>query len=78
MPLILISPEVEDLADQVQRMPQYEPLIQALFDEAYEQNHEEFKGALSEARDNLGFILAESWRRLSPHFLNYDDVGEAV
>ncbi len=74
----LISPEVEDLADQVQRMPQYEPLIQALFDEAYEQNHEEFKGALSEARDHLGFILAETWRRLSPHFLNYDDVGEML
>ena len=34
----LISPEVEDLADQVERVPEYQGLIQSLFDRAYALN----------------------------------------
>jgi hypothetical protein len=74
----LISPEVEDLADQLQRRPEYESLIQALFDEAYGQNHAGFKRALLEARDVLGCLLAETWRRLTADSLNYDDVAEML
>ncbi len=74
----LISPEVEDLADQLQRKPEYDTAIQALFDEAYAQNRDGFKRALLEARDILGYLLAETWRRLSPDSLNYDDVAEAL
>jgi hypothetical protein len=71
----LIRPEVEDLADQVQRVPAYEPLIQALFDEAYAVDPGGFREALLEARDYLGFALAETWRRLPAESLNYDDVA---
>ena len=71
----LISPEVEEFADQVQRVPEYEPLIQALFDEAYAINPEGFREALLEARDYLGLALAETWRRLPAESLNYDDVA---
>lgn len=71
----LISPEVEELADQMQRVPEYEPLIQALFDEAYAINREGFREALLEARDYLGLALAETWRRLPAESLNYDDVA---
>jgi hypothetical protein len=71
----LIRPEVEDLADQVQRVPAYEPLIQAFFDEAYAANPEGFREALLEARDYLGLALAETWRRLPAESLNYDDVA---
>ena len=74
----LISPAVEDLADQLQRRPEYETAIQALFDEAYAQDRDGFKRALLEARDILGYLLAETWRRLSPDSLNYDDVAEAL
>ena len=31
----LIGPQVEDLADQVERVPEYQGLIQSLFDRAY-------------------------------------------
>jgi hypothetical protein len=71
----LIKPEVEDLADQVQRVPEYEPLIQALFDEAYAVDPEGFREALLEARDYLGLALAETWRRLPAESLNYEDVA---
>jgi hypothetical protein len=71
----LIRPEVEDLSDQVQRVPEYEPLIQALFDEAYAVDRAGFREALLEARDYLGLALAETWRRLPAESLNYDDVA---
>lgn len=74
----LISPAVEDLADQLQRRPEYETAIQALFDEAYAQDRDGFKRALLEARDILGYLLAETWRHLSPDSLNYVDVAEAL
>lgn len=70
-----ISPQLEDLADRVERQPEHADLIQALFDESYVENHDEFKGALLETRDTLGYCLAETWSRLSPHYLDYDDVG---
>jgi hypothetical protein len=74
----LISPQVEDLADQVERLPEYEGLIQSLFDEAYPRDPQGFKEALLEARDYLGTALAGTMQRLSPHYLNYDDVAEAL
>lgn len=74
----LISPEVEDLADQLQRRPDYADAIQVFFDEAYPRDPAGFKIALLEARDYLGTALARTWERLSPHYLNYDDVGAAL
>jgi hypothetical protein len=74
----LISPEVEDLADRVQYVPAYEPLIQALFDEAYRDNPAGFKEALLDARDYLGRALALTWRRLPPSSLNYEDVAAVL
>jgi hypothetical protein len=74
----LISPEVEDLADRVERLPEYEGLIQSLFDQAYGQDPAAFKQALLEARDYLGRALAHAWGRLSPDYLNYSDVAGAL
>ena len=74
----LISPEVEDLADQLEYRPEYEELIHSLFADAYAQDPQGFKMALLETRDTLGLLLAGAWSRLSPHFLNYDDVGDAL
>jgi hypothetical protein len=70
----LISPEMEHLVDLIERRPEYEALIQSLFDETFEANAEGFKGALVDARDQLGLYLAQTLIRLSPHHLNYDDV----
>ncbi|MDH3597520.1 MAG: hypothetical protein OEM93_22005 [Rhodospirillales bacterium] len=74
----LIDPEVEALSDQIEKHPDYADLIQSRFDAAYEGNHSGFKEALLDARDYLGNALAETWGRLSPHFLNYDDVGRVL
>ena len=74
----LISPEVEDLADQLEYRPEYADLIQALFDEAYVVDPAGFKEALLDTRDTLGLLLAGAWSRLSPHFLNFEDVGDAL
>jgi hypothetical protein len=67
----LISPEVEDLADLVERQPAYDDVIQALFDEAYAHDPAGFRRALVDARDTLGGYLAATWQRLSPHGLTY-------
>lgn len=59
-------------------MPEYEPLIQVLFDQAFDVDPPGVREALLEARDALGFMLAETWRRLSPHRLGYDDVAAVL
>jgi hypothetical protein len=74
----LISPDVEDLADQVQYVPEYEPLIQALFDDAYAVDPYGFREALLDARDDLGHALAQTWQRLRPYSLNYEDVADVL
>ena len=74
----LIGPEVEDLADQVERVPEYQGLIQSLFDRAYALNQVAFKQAFLEARDYMGRALAHTWRQLSPDYLNYEDVAAAL
>jgi hypothetical protein len=74
----LISPKVEDLADQVQYVPQYEPLIQALFDDAYAADPGGFREALLDARDDLGRALAQTWQRLRPHGPSYESVAAAM
>jgi hypothetical protein len=73
----LISPAVEDLFDQVERLPESEGIIQALFDQAYDRHSHHFREALLEARDYLGVALARLWKRLSADDLNYADVGAA-
>jgi hypothetical protein len=74
----LIGPEMEHLADLVERQPEYEALIQSLFEETFEGNPDGFKGALVDARDQLGSYIAQALVRLSPHHLNYDDVAAVL
>jgi hypothetical protein len=74
----LISPEMEDLADVVEQQPEYEGLIQGMFDDVYARDPGGFRGALLDARDCLGLYLALTWQRLSPHSLNYIDVAAAL
>lgn len=69
----LISPEMEQLMDAVERSPEYQGVIQDLFDQAYD--HDRFRGAFLEARDYLGVALAATWQRLSSSpRLSYEDV----
>ncbi len=74
----LISEYLADLSGRISDEPVDENEIQSLFDEAYQDHHQEFKHALWEARDYMGTGLARTWSQLSPDYLRYDDVGATL
>lgn len=74
----LISHSAEDLSDRLAYWPDYDRVIQPIFDTAYAAAPEGFRDALVAARDTVGIYLAETWRRLSPDNLAYADVGAAM
>jgi len=71
----LIARDVADLTEQVKKRPEYAATIQTVFDAAYPGQREGFRAALIEARDYLGVALAETWKRLSPDFFDYEEVA---
>ena len=70
-----ISPEMEDLSDKLLATPDYAPVMQELFDEAYAARPDDFKDALIEARDILGTYLADTWDVIDRNDLNFVDVA---
>ena len=70
-----MTPEMEDLSDKLLATPDYAPIMQRLFDEAYLNNAERFKLALVDARDILGTYLADTWQLLHRNDLNFVDVA---
>lgn len=74
----LIGPELEALADQVQRKPEYENFVQARFDKAFVADPTGFREAFLHARDLVGSYLAETWRRLPADLLTFAEVGAAL
>ena len=56
----LISPEVEHLADVVEQRPEYEPANPSPVRRDVRANPDGFKGALLDARDQLGLYLAQA------------------
>ncbi len=74
----LISPEMEDLSDQLEWNPEYSDVMQAMFDERYADDPEGFRLSLLQARDYLGSYLADTWMMLDPDLLSYFGVGQAL
>ena len=74
----LFSAGAEDLSDRMEDLPDYHQIVQPIFDDAYAAAPDGFRDALVAARDTIGIYLAETWRRLSPHHLGYDDVGRTL
>jgi hypothetical protein len=74
----LFDAALEDLADRVQRVPEYEHLVQAGFDRAYASDGAGFRKAFADSRDLMGRYIAEAWRRLTPDYLTYSAVGAAL
>ncbi|WP_198021774.1 hypothetical protein [Mesorhizobium sp. WSM3224] len=74
----LITQNQEDLSDKLEDSPDYFRVIQPMFDEAYAASPWEFREALVASRDELGMLLAETWRRLSPDDLSYAEVGDTL
>ena len=73
----LIGHEVEDMSDRLLATPDYAPIMQALFDRAFDRNPDGFKEALLLARDLLGTYLADTWSLLNADDLNYSYVAKA-
>jgi hypothetical protein len=54
------------------------PVIQSVFDTVYRRNDLAIRAALMEARDYLGLVLAETWKRLSLDFIRYEDIARTL
>ncbi len=74
----LIGASIAGLARGITRHPEHEADIQAAFAAAYSKARNGFRAALAEARDYLGQAFAETWKRLSPQYLDYADVADAL
>ena len=74
----LIGRDLAMLSDQLLDHPEHEPVVQSAFSAAYRYRYQEFRAALLDARDYLGFALAETWKRLPARFLDYEDVGNVL
>ncbi len=70
----LISSELEDLSDRLEGDPEYQRIIQPLFDQAYAENPDGFADALIASRDYMGFAMAAIWERLTIETLDFADV----
>ena len=71
----LISPTLIELS---YLSPEQAEALQRPFAEAYQGHHRNFKQALVAARDYMGLLLATGWGRLSPDYLNYNHIGQAL
>lgn len=74
----LISAELDHASGRVSGILADDPAIEVAFASAYEGRHEAFKAVLMQTRDYLGTGLAHAWRRLSPRYLTYLDVLDAL
>ncbi len=74
----VIDPEMEDLSDELEGTPEYNAIMQDLFDEHYAADPEGFRVALIEARDLLGSYLADAWEMLDADMLSYFGVERAL
>ena len=74
----LISADLDRASGRVSGVTVDDPEIEARFAAAYEGRHEAFKAVLLKTRDYLGTGLAHAWRRLSPSYLTYLDVLDAL
>jgi hypothetical protein len=72
----LIGPEVEDLSDRLLATPEYAPVMQDLFDQAFDRNPDGFKEALLLTRDTFGTYLADTWSQINYDDLTYIHVAE--
>ncbi len=73
----LISRIVAEATRRVRNHPENAAAVQPTFDAAFADHCEEFRAALVEARDFMGFALAETWNRLSADYFTYEQVAEA-
>jgi hypothetical protein len=73
-----IGRQLEEISDRMEGSPDYMAELQDDFDRAYAIRPDRFRDALLRARDLLATLLVETWGRLSPDWLDYTDVHDAM
>jgi hypothetical protein len=74
----VISREVAEATRRIRSRPENVEMVQTAFDAAFADRYEDFRAALIEARDTMGFMLAETWNRLTADYFTYLDVAETM
>ena len=74
----LIPRNVAEATRRVRNSPENAEMVQPAFDAAFADRYEDFRAALIEARDIMGFMLAETWKRLTADYFTYLDVAETM
>jgi hypothetical protein len=74
----LIPRDVAEATRLVRNSPENAPALQPVFDAAFADRYEEFRAVLVEARDTMGFMLSETWKRLTADYFTYRDVAETM
>jgi hypothetical protein len=67
----VIARDVSEALRQVRKYPEIATIVQPVFEAAYPEGFEDFRSALIEARDYMGYALAETWNRLTPDDFSY-------
>jgi hypothetical protein len=74
----VISRDVAEATRRVRSRPENVEMVQPAFDAAFADRYEDFRAALTEARDTMGYVLAETWKRLTADYFTYVDVAETM
>jgi hypothetical protein len=73
-----ISANLEQISDLLEGSEEYGEQLQDDFDLAYATHAELFRESLIYARDVLATLLIETWERLSPNYLHYTGIEQAM
>ena len=74
----IIPRNIADATRRVRNHPENAQLVQPAFDAAFADRYGDFRTALLDARDYMGFALAGTWKSLSADYFTYSDVAEAM
>ena len=74
----LIPKDVAEATRHVRNSPENAATLQPVFDAAFADRYEDFRAALVDARDYMGFALAQTWKQLTADYFTYLDVAEAM
>jgi hypothetical protein len=74
----VISRDIAEATRRVRNHPENAAIVQPAFEAAFAERPDEFRAALIEARDMMGFMLAETWKRLTADYFTYIDVAETM
>ena len=74
----LLPREIAETTRFVRDEPERATIVQPAFDAVFAGEYDELRAALADARDYVGYALAETWKRLQADIFSYVDVAETL